>query len=162
VDRLLKFDHDFIGRAALEKMASGPRRTRVTLVWRKEDVSRIHDSLLEAGIPYKYMEMPVLYYAFHQRDEVRDLNGKLIGTAAFSGYSSNETEVLSLAMLDTEHAAPGTEVVLTWGEPNGGSRKPNVERHRQVKVRATVGPAPYASAVRQLKRETLAKGQQVA
>jgi len=30
---LVKFDHDFIGRAALEQMAGKPHRRKVTLVW---------------------------------------------------------------------------------------------------------------------------------
>lgn len=47
-------------------------------------------------------------------------------------------------MIDPAHAEPGTEVVVVWGEPGGGSRKPRVERHRQVQVRATVAPVPFA------------------
>jgi hypothetical protein len=54
-------------------------------------------------------------------------------------------------MVDASHAEPGTEVTLLWGEPDGGSRKPHVEVHRQVTVAATVAPAPYAQAVRQFK-----------
>src|SRR5690606_9938901 len=36
----VKFDHDFIGRAALERLASQPARTKVTLVWNGEDVEK--------------------------------------------------------------------------------------------------------------------------
>jgi hypothetical protein len=42
----------------------------------------------------------------------------------------------------------GTEVTLVWGEENGGSAKPVVERHRQVEIRATVSPCPYSEVVR--------------
>jgi vanillate/3-O-methylgallate O-demethylase len=152
LERLLKFDHDFIGRSALEKLADEPHRTKVTLVWNKDDVSRIQGSLFEPGIPYKYLDLPVASYGFPQCDAVRSADGTLIGLSGFCGYSGNETEMLSLAMLDSEHAKPGTQVVLTWGEPDGGSRKPQVERHRQTEVRATVAPAPYAEAVRRMKR----------
>jgi len=158
VGRLVKFDHDFIGRAALEKVAAQPPRERVTLVWNKEDVLRIHGSLLQPGIPYKFMELPVCYYSLQQHDEVRNRDGALVGISAFCGYSGNEAEILSLARLEREYAVPGTKVVLTWGEPNGGSRKPNVERHQQTGVRAIVGPAPYADSVRRMKHETLTKG----
>jgi glycine cleavage system aminomethyltransferase T len=72
----------------------------------------------------------------------------MIGVSTFSGYSSNESSMLSLAMLDEEHAETGTEVVLVWGEEGGGSAKPVVERHVQTEIRATVGPAPYAEVVR--------------
>ena len=37
---LVKFDHDFIGREALERMADGEHRTKVTLVLNDEDVTR--------------------------------------------------------------------------------------------------------------------------
>jgi len=72
--------------------------------------------------------------------------------SGFCGYSGNETELVSLAVVDESHAEPGTSVTLTWGEPDGGTRKPHVERHRQADVRATVAPAPYAAAVRQMKK----------
>ena len=37
--------------------------------------------------------------------------------------------MISLAMVATEFSEPGTEVTLVWGEENGGSSKPTVERH---------------------------------
>ena len=37
---LVKFDHDFVGREALEAMADGEHRTKVTLVLNDEDVTR--------------------------------------------------------------------------------------------------------------------------
>lgn len=161
VGRLVKFDHEFIGRAALERFANQPVRTRVTLVWNKEDVAQIQGSLLQPGIPYKYMDLPVCYYSLQQHDEVKSRDGTLVGISAFCGYSGNEAEILSLARLDPEYAVPGTELLVTWGEPSGGSRKPNVERHRQFKVRAIVGPAPYAASVRRMKHEMLSKTQAV-
>ena len=75
---MVKFDHDFTGRAALEEKAKNPRRKKVTLAWNA-----------------------------------------------------------------------GTEVTLTWGEHGGGSSKPTVERHRQVEIRATVGPIPYGQDARE-------------
>lgn len=127
LDRIMRFDHDFIGRAALENIANQPRRAKVTLVWNKEDVLRIHRSLFEPGVPYKYLELPVSSYGFPQSDAVRSLGGKLVGRSGFCGYSGNEAEMLSLAVLDSGHATPGTEVMLTWGEPDGaqGSRRWN-------------------------------------
>ena len=35
----VKFDHDFVGRAALEKMAGNPKRKKVTLVWNGDDIA---------------------------------------------------------------------------------------------------------------------------
>jgi len=150
---IVKFDHDFIGRATLEELAKNPPRKKVTLVWNNEDVQRITGSLLEPGVPYKYLELPVADYGNMQhRDEVQALDGELIGLSAYTGYTVNERKILSIALLDTEHSIPGEEVTILWGEPDGGSRKPRVELHRQTRVRATVAPAPYASAVQQMMR----------
>ena len=40
----VKFDHDFVGRAALEKMADNQKRKKVTLVWNGEDIARVFGS----------------------------------------------------------------------------------------------------------------------
>jgi vanillate/3-O-methylgallate O-demethylase len=54
---------------------------------------------------------------------------------------------LSLATVDPEIEV-GTEVTVLWGEPDGGSRKTTVQPHRQIEVRATVSPVPYAETAR--------------
>jgi syringate O-demethylase len=56
--------------------------------------------------------------------------------------------MLTLAVLDAEHAEPGTEVTLVWGEEEGGTAKPTVEPHVQVEIRAVVSPVPYVETVR--------------
>ena len=56
--------------------------------------------------------------------------------------------MLTLAVLDAEHAEPGTEVTFLWGEPDGGTTKPTVERHEQTEMRAVVSPVPYVETVR--------------
>jgi vanillate/3-O-methylgallate O-demethylase len=66
----------------------------------------------------------------------------------FTGYSYNERSYLSLGIVDPDIEI-GAEVTLVWGEEGGGSRKTTVERHRQIEIRAIVGPAPYSSAVRE-------------
>jgi glycine cleavage system aminomethyltransferase T len=153
--RILKLDHEFIGRAAIEMLVAKPQRTNVTLVWNTEDVIRIVESWFNQGPRYKFLNMPAASFGFPQCDEVRSVDGQLIGLSNLSGYTSNESKMLSLAMVEKEYTTPGTEVVLVWGEPDGGSRKPHVERHVQTQVRATVGPVPYAESVRRMKRGTL-------
>jgi vanillate/3-O-methylgallate O-demethylase len=150
-DRIVKFDHDFIGREALERMAANPRRTAVTLVWNHEDILALVRTMFEPGLSAKYLGYPLLSYSLQQNDAVRTPSGELVGTAANSGYTINEHEILSLALIDRKHAAPGTELVLTWGEPNGGLGKPHVERHKQMTVRVRVEPKPYSKAVQTLK-----------
>ena len=156
LDKLMKFDHEFIGRNALESMAERTdHRRKVTLVWDKADVERIYGSLQGEGLPFKYMEMPKSSYAFQQYDEVCDVAGRRIGFSNFVGYTVNEAKFLSVAVVDADQAEPGTQVQVTWGEPDGGSAKPAVERHRQTTVRAIVAPNPYARSAQQHKNAAL-------
>jgi vanillate/3-O-methylgallate O-demethylase len=54
----IKFDHDFIGREALEKKAKGPQRKKVTFAWNAEDISNVHASLfVPDGEPYKFFDL---------------------------------------------------------------------------------------------------------
>jgi syringate O-demethylase len=143
----VKFDHDFIGRAALEKIADGPHRKKVTLALDNEDVMRVQSSALSKGERAKFMEYPSSVYAMHPFDQVlRD--GKMVGLSTWIGYTANEGKFLTLAMLEPEHAAPGTEVTLLWGEPDGGTSKPTVEPHVQTEIKAVVAPVPYVEAAR--------------
>ncbi len=58
-------------------------------------------------------------------------------------YSSNVRGWISLAMIDEADLSYGGEVELTWGEPDGGSANPLVERHTQTTIRATVAKRPF-------------------
>ena len=139
--RNVRFDHDFIGREALERIAEIPSRRKVTLVWDAADVADILASHLSPGVPAKFIEFPKARYAFHQYDSVL-LDGRLVGISTDVGYLVNDHVFVSLAVLDAEAAEYGTKVDLVWGEAPL-TRKPQVEEHRQVTVRATVAPAPY-------------------
>lgn len=150
--RVVKFDHDFIGRDALENMAEGPHRQKVTLVWNAEDVAEAYHGLLDHdGLAPKHMEMPAAHYAAHPYDRVTK-DGRFVGVSITPAYSPNERAWISLAILEPDVAEIGAEVTVTWGEPDGGSSKPTVERHRQVDVRAIVQPWPIHSATRQTYR----------
>jgi vanillate/3-O-methylgallate O-demethylase len=153
--RFVKFDHDFVGRAALEQLTEDQHRTKVTLIWNRDDVQRVFASQLGPGPRYKSIEFPVSYYAWNLFDEVRDQSGELVGLSCQSGYLNPVGEALSLAIMNHGHAEFGSEVVITWGEPGGGSRKPQVEHHEQTQIRATVAPAPYSEAVRHSMRKSV-------
>ena len=148
----VKFDHDFIGRDALEKMAAKPQRKKVTYAWNAEDVARVWRSLLEPGDIYKYLDLPLSNYTSASYDQVRH-GGKPVGLSMFSGYSYNERSMLSLGVVNPEIEI-GSEVTIVWGEEGGGTRKSTVERHRQTEIRAIVSPVPYAKVA----RETYAEG----
>lgn len=149
----VRFDHDFIGREALEKMAQDPPRTKVTLVLEPGDVMAAIGTQLEPGERAKFIEFPSAVYAMHPYDTVLAA-GETAGISTWIGYSSNARKMLTLAVVDREFAEPGTEVTLLWGEPEGGTAKPAVERHKQVEFKATVAPVPYSDVA----RETYRKG----
>ncbi|MGH2893604.1 MAG: aminomethyl transferase family protein, partial [Solirubrobacteraceae bacterium] len=145
---LIKFDHDFVGRAALEQMArADEHRVKVTLALDDDDVARTIGMMFGGGERAKFMDWPSAVYAMHPFDKVT-VNGGTVGVSTWIGYSANEGKMLTLAVLDAQHAEPGTEVTLVWGEEDGGSGKPTVERHVQTELRAVVAPVPYVESVR--------------
>jgi len=143
----VRFDHEFIGRAALEKIAKKPKRQKVTLVWNGDDVDKVFSRLFHAGKFSKYIDLPLANYSTLPFDKIVK-NGKTVGVSTYTGYSFNERAMLSLACIDVKHAKPGTKVSVVWGEDSGGTKKPTVERHNQATIRATVQPAPYGETAR--------------
>ena len=142
----VKFDHDFIGREALERIADEPRRKKVTLAWDGDDVAQAMRTMFSKGDPVKYVDLPLSNYSTWPYDKVLH-DGELVGLSTFSGYSYNERSMLSLAIVDVD-VEIGTEVSLVWGEEDGGSAKPVVERHVQTEFRAVVSPCPYSEVAR--------------
>jgi glycine cleavage system aminomethyltransferase T len=144
---IVKFDHDFVGREALERMATETHKQKVTLALDNEDVMRVMSSVLAEGERAKYFEFPSAVYSMHPFDEVK-ADGKVIGVSTWIGYSSNEGKMLALAMIDPAYVEFGKEVTLVWGEPNGGTTKPTVEPHVQTEIKAIVSPVPYSKVAR--------------
>jgi vanillate/3-O-methylgallate O-demethylase len=144
----VKFDHDFIGRDALEGIDAEAQRKKVTLAWAAEDVAKIIGSLFDTESDgYQFFDLPNANYGSSNFDSVLDADGTVVGYSMFTGYSANERRALSLATIDPEIEI-GTEVRVVWGEPNGGSRKTTVQPHEQIEVRAIVSPVPYAVTAR--------------
>ncbi len=144
----VKFDHDFIGRDALEKLDPGHQRRKVTLAWNDEDLAKILATVLDREGPgYQFFDLPNANYGSSNYDAVIDADGNTVGLSLFTGVTANEKRGLSLATVD--HDVPvGAEVRVVWGEPDGGSRKTTVEPHEQFEVRAVVSPVPYAETAR--------------
>jgi len=142
------FDHDFVGREALERVAQNPPRTKVTLEWNRDDVTRAMGSIFDGpGQNAKLMNLPKIRYALYQQDKVL-IDGLVVGKSFDVGYISNERAMVSLATIDTAHSEPGTQVTVVWGE-DPVTRKRGVEPHRQVEIRATVAPIPYVRFARE-------------
>ena len=145
----VKFDHDFIGRDALEKIDPETQRKKVTLAWNDEDLKKILTSVIDReGVGYQFFDLPNANYGSSNYDAVIDADGNNVGLSLFTGVTANEKRGLSLATVDRD-VPIGTELKVVWGEPNGGSAKTTVQPHEQIAVRAVVSPVPYAVTARQ-------------
>jgi vanillate/3-O-methylgallate O-demethylase len=142
--KAIKFDHDFIGREALEKEVANPKRTMVTLEWNDDDVADVLSSIIRDENPYDFMDMPRDFKQRMNADKVLK-GGKLVGVATSRGYSATFRKMLSLCVIDIELSTPGTEVSVIWGAPG----------HRQKEIRAVVAKAPYKKDNRRLDLRTL-------
>jgi vanillate/3-O-methylgallate O-demethylase len=142
---LVDFDHEFVGRDALEEMER--QRERVTFVWNPEDVVDVYASLFEEGETKKFLDLPdtATQWSKTHYDEVRK-DGEVVGLSKYPGYLYYTREMLSLGVVDVEYSDPGTEVTFVWGDT---SKKRGVERHDPTEVRATVAPCPYVRGGRQ-------------
>jgi vanillate/3-O-methylgallate O-demethylase len=139
--RSISFGHDFIGRDALLAARDTAPRTKVTLVLDPADVH----SVLGDGLGY------YLTYARH-RVELPGDPGTLVGLTHQTATLDTAGTILALTLLDKEHAAPGTEVTVTWGEHPGAGTDPDADLGFP-RIRATVAPAPYdAYAATQYRR----------
>lgn len=146
----VRFDHDFHGRAALEKHAENQRRRKVTLLWNAEDVAAVVRSQMEPGTPGKYLDFPKARYGLFQMDEVlRD--GRRVGISTDAGYVAFDQLYMSLATVDTD-VPDGAEVEVVWGEDPVSQKAAVDARHRQMRIRATVAPAPYHEFARTVYR----------
>src|SRR5690625_3197347 len=156
----VKFDHDFIGREALEKMDPETQKRKVTLEWNAEDLGKVWTSLLNVDGPqYKFFDVPLANYGSANYDSVVDADGNVVGFSMFTGYSANERRALSLATIDP-NVPDGAELKVVWGEPGGGTNKASVEPHEQTEVRAIVSPVPYSTVAREQYQEGWRTGYQ--
>ena len=137
---LVKFNHDFHGREALERATPERDRVKVTLAWNAEDLGRMFQEYADpSAVPPKYIDFPRANYATWQYDSVLNKSGERVGVAAYTCMSWNERSLLSVSVVEPQYTAPGTELSVVWGEPEGGAKSsPWLEPHRQVEVRATV------------------------
>ena len=141
---MVKFDHDFIGRSALEAIADQPHRKKVWLRWNDDDATAVWASSMFGGPRRaKSLDPPYPVYSTFPADKVL-LDDRTIGFAVRTGYTVNVGSWYSLGMVDEADAIDGAEVTLVWGEEPDAPAKPAVERHVQTSVRATVSTVPLA------------------
>jgi vanillate/3-O-methylgallate O-demethylase len=144
----VKFDHEFIGRDALEDMAAQPQRKKVTFEWNPDDVINVFRSLFEpTGENYKYLDLPLSNYTSATYDAVKR-DGDTVGFSMFSGYTFNDRAFISLGTVDPDIEV-GDELTLVWGEEGGGTAKSTVEHHKQTEIQVRVAPTPYSRDARE-------------
>lgn len=150
---IVKFDHDFIGREALEAIVDKPQRRKVTLLWHPEDFVKVYSHLVQDGPTAMHIDLPVSATGRMHYDKVLGPDGQLVGVGTYPGYSYNERAMMSLGSVDEQFADPGTELTLIWGEDGGGQRSsPFIEPHQQTQIRVTVAPVPVSSAAQEYRK----------
>ena len=133
--RAARFDHDFIGREALEAEVADPKRTIVTLRWNPEDVIDIYASLLRPGEEYKTLDLPTHPHSrgVHAHADHVLKDGAPVGVSSGTIYSYYYREVISHCVIDRALAEIGTEVTVRWGDFGAAIKD----------VRATIARYPY-------------------
>lgn len=139
---LVKYNHDFIGREALEILSKNPPRTVATLEWNADDVMEVYGSQFKGTDvePYDYIEdRPNDVYYFdnadgfiYHADKVL-AEGKEIGISVGRGVSQYYRKMISMCFIDPKYVEIGKEVVVLWGNPG----------HPQKEIRAKVARFPY-------------------
>jgi len=146
----VRFDHDFPGRAALEREAAQPRRRIVTLEWSTDDIMDIHRSQYEPGEPYMPIDEPNhvtrQYGGLVQYADRVEQDGKVVGISSGRCYTYYYRRMISIASIDAS-IADGEEVVVIWGDPGT----------RQKEIRATVTRYPYLDLPRNAEVDVAAK-----
>lgn len=145
--QFVDFDHDFVGREALERIADGPHRQKVSFIWNEEDLASVFASLFVGDEPpVRYMELPKPRYARFMYDTVL-VDGQHVGLSLDMGYLAPHKTFLSIGTIDEQFATPGTEVTVVWGDGRAAVGDPGDER--QLAIRATVAPAPFTAYARE-------------
>lgn len=133
--KTINFDHDFLGKEALERLVKENHRQMVTLEWNKEDILDVHRSQLCDAEPYMDLSKPddISWDKPYHADRVEDVNGNLIGISTGRMIAWYYREMISLCSLDMDFVKEGTEVYVVWGN----------EGMRQKRIRAKVARYPY-------------------
>ncbi|MBS7525144.1 aminomethyltransferase family protein [Fusibacter paucivorans] len=139
---LVKFNHDFTGREALEKIAQNPPRTAVTLEWHADDIGAVYATMFKPGeAPCDNIapesDVDVNSNAFfseyaYRADRVQH-DGQDIGISSGRIVSYHYNSMISLGFIDPKFAEEGTELTLIWGTPGT----------KQMNIRVKVAKMPY-------------------
>lgn len=141
--RSISFNHDFIGRDALQAAKESPnRRSKVTLEFDRADVARIFGDNPGHTLSYG-------------RYRVETADGALVGITFYSALIGPVGTVLALALVDPKVAAPGTQLRVVWGDHPGAGTAPDADLGLPT-IAVTVQPSPYDEFARTQYRKYVA------
>jgi vanillate/3-O-methylgallate O-demethylase len=153
-DRLIKFDHDFIGSDALKRIEPLAHRKKATLDWKGEDWVKVFTAMSQRSDDVvKIMDLPLVsrpLLTTRTCDAILK-GGKPAGISFLAGYISAERTILSLGIVDKD-VEIGDELVLLWGEA-GGHNDTRVQPTKLFEIRTTVTPTPYSDYAREQYRK---------
>lgn len=141
----IKFDHEFMGKKALEEEIKNPRKKVVTLELNMEDILDVYASYFKEDEPYEFINFPHQAMQMIQADTVSK-DGEFVGISTTPLYSYYFRKVLTLAFVDV-NVNLGDTVEVLWGNPGS----------RQKVIKATIAPAPYKSDKRRINLNTFSK-----
>ena len=140
--RAVKFDHDFVGRAALEEEVAEPaadgRDAALEPRGRRSTSTRPCCSPARSTRRIDLPTSPPWTEGMNSHADHLLKDGKPIGWSSGTIYSYFFREVLSHACIDVDQAEIGNEVIVQWGDHGG----------RIKDVRATVERFPYLTDAR--------------
>ncbi len=134
-DYLINYDHEFIGKDALQEIKKNPPRKVVTLEWNAEDVGKVFAS--------QFMGQEI-----EPCDEIVSngdggdapfviskvmLGDEMVGVAAGRTRDYYHRRMISLAYIRRDLAADGTELDVIWG----------TDPKTAMKIRTKVAAFPY-------------------
>lgn len=136
-ENLIKFDHEFPGKTALQAELAGHHNTMVTLIWDIDDIQAVQRAAFDVADPIDHMDMvedydPVGGNNTIHIDAVYD-GDRLIGASSGRMLSPKTREMISLCTLDQDYAKEGTVIEVLWGTPGT----------RQMRIKAQVSLFPY-------------------
>lgn len=141
---LVKFNHEFTGKAALEKISKEAHRTCVTLEWNADDIAAVYATRFRPGeepcedistVSDAFLNDRPAGQGFVYRADKVFAGEKEIGLSSGRIISYAYNSMISLGFIAPEYAAEGTELAVLWGTPGT----------RQMKIRAKVVRFPYNS-----------------
>ena len=145
----VKFDHDFIGREALEQIDPEAQRKKVTLAWNADDVAKIFASLFDPDEDqYQFFDLPIANYGSSNYDSVLDADGDAGRPVDVHRLQLQRAAALSLATIDPERRDRRPRSRWSGASRTAARARRRSSRTSSSTVSAIVSPVPYSEVAR--------------